>query len=221
MLDLARDLSAAFRGLRRSPAFAAAAVAIFAIASGAVIAAFAVIHGVILRPLPLRDQDRVVIAWKEDYRAGFAHFPFSHPSTDPLRRQLTTVSEVATIDYNGAWPLSTVDGDAGFKLPTGQVSGDFFRVLGVEPVVGRLFRPEDDVIGGARLIAIGEKLWRSRYGADSGVIGRKIDIFGMAHEIVGVVPTDFEYPRGAVAWMPMYPWQGAYRSAIAMQPRCL
>ena len=148
MLDLVRDLRVAFRSLRRTPAFSATAVTIFGLASAAVVAALAVIDGILLRPLPIADQTRLVIAWKEDFKAGFQHFPFSHPSVDQLRPQLTTAAEVATVDYNGAWPLSTIDGDAGYKLPTGQVSGNFFRVLGVQPVLGRLFRAEDDVIGG-------------------------------------------------------------------------
>jgi putative ABC transport system permease protein len=170
----------------------------------------AVADSVLLRPLPVVDQDRVVIAWKEDHQAGFAHFPFTYQSIVALKDQLTTVSDFATIDYNGAWPLSTVEGDQGSKLPVGMVSGRFFAVLGVRPVAGRLFEAADDVMGGRRLIAIGEEYWRTRYQSDPGAIGRTLSVYGIPHEIVGVVPADFAYPKGAVAWIPMFTWQGEW-----------
>src|SRR5437899_5966157 len=150
------------------------------------------------------------MAWKEDYKAGFAHFPFSYPAVEALKDQLTTVSDLATIDYNGAWPLSTADGDRGLKLPTGMVSGHLLQRLGVRPVAGRLFLPADDVLSGPHVIVIGEGLWRTRYAGDPRAIGRTLRVFGIEHQVIGVVPADFAYPRGAVAWTPMFPWQGKF-----------
>lgn len=202
------DFKAASRGLRRSPIFTTTCLAILSLASGAVITVLAVASNVLLRPLPVVNQDEIVMAWKEDYQAGFAHFPFSLPAVAALKAELTTVSDFATIDYNGAWPLSTTDRDQGFKLPVSMVSGHLFPMLGVRPVIGRLFAPTDDVIGGRRLIVIGENLWRVRYASDPTVIGKTISVLGFDHEIVGVVPADFAYPRGAIAWIPMLTWQG-------------
>ena len=207
---LGPELNGVLRGLRRSPVFAATSLSILALATGAIIAVLAIAGNVLVRRLPVVDQDQIVIAWKEDYQAGFAHFPFTYQSIVALKDQLTTISDFATIDYNGAWPLSTIEGDQGLKLPAGMVSGRFFPLLGVRPVAGRLFEAGDDAIGGRRVIVIGEDLWRARYAADPRVLGRTISVYGNPHEIVGVVPSDFAYPRGAVAWIPMFTWQGEW-----------
>src|SRR5688572_7469296 len=197
------DLKSLYRGLRKSPGFAVAAVATLAIASGVLIATLLVVRVVLLRPLPVRDQDRVLVAWKEDVAAGFTHWPFSFAAFEAIRRDLTTVEQVSSIDYNGLWPLTASDGDRMIKVPAGVVSGGFFSLLGVTPRAGRLIQPADDGATVPRVAVIAESFWRDRYGSRPDAIGKSLTIWGFDYEIVGVVPEDFSYPLGAAIWVPM------------------
>jgi predicted permease len=201
-----RELRFAFRGLRRSPVFTATSLIVLALASGTLTVVLSVVDGVLVRPLPVVAQDELVIAWKEDYKAGFAHFPFTYSSVEYLKGQLRTVSDLATIDYNGGMPFTTVNGDQATKISTSIVSGGFFNLLGVRPVIGRLFVPADDVPGGRHLVVLGEQWWRTHFEGDRHIIGKTMSIFGTPHEIIGIVPRDFAYPNGAAVWTLMLPW---------------
>ena len=109
--DVRRDLRVAFRGLLRSPAFFLTGLITFGAASAVVASIFTVIKLVLLERLPVIDEDRIVVAWKEDVATDSAQWPFSYPSVRALAEQLTTVSDLATVDYNGAYPLTMVKGD--------------------------------------------------------------------------------------------------------------
>jgi predicted permease len=201
------ELSTASRALRRTPGFTLAGIATLAIAAGAVNAIFAVVSSVLLTPLPVRDEHEVVVAWKDDLASGYRHWPFSYPAVRSLERQLTTVTEVATVDYNGAYTLSIVEGDQGVTLMTGIISGNLMRVLGLEPVIGRTIQPSDDVVGAARVAVLSEAHWKSRYAGDPSVIGRTFMMHGEQYEIVGVVPGGFGVPAGTVMWIAQKPLQ--------------
>ena len=195
------DLRHAVRALRRAPAFAVTGVATLAAASATLTAVLAVVKGVLLDPLPVLEQDRIVVAWKQDLATGFAHFPFSYPAVHAMQGQLTTVTDLATVDYNGAFPLATVEGDRGIRLPAGIISGNLMPLLGIVPTVGRTLLPSDDVVGAAPVTVISEGLWRSRYAADPAVTSQAIRLHGKSYQIVGVVPGEFGLPAGAVMWM--------------------
>src|SRR6187549_59407 len=153
------ELMTAMRALRRTPGFALAGIATLAIAAGAVNAILAVVSSVLLKPLPVRDEGEIVVAWKDDLASGFEHWPFTYPAVRSLENQLTTVTEVATVDYNGAYPLALVEGDQGITLMTGIISGNLMRVLGIEPIVGRTIQPSDDVVGAPRVAVLSETYW--------------------------------------------------------------
>jgi putative ABC transport system permease protein len=204
---LLRDCRIALRALRRTPGFAATGIVTLAGASGAVTAILAVVGAVLLEPLPVRDQDEIVVAWKEDLASGFAHWPFSYPAVRALQDQLTTVSDLATIDYNGAYPLASVEGDRGVTLPTGIVSGNLMPLLGLTPMLGRTLLASDDVVGAVPVVVISESLWRSRYGADPNVTTRSLRLYGTTYQIVGVVASEFGLPAGAVMWLAYKPFQ--------------
>src|SRR5690349_7384989 len=142
--SLRSDLASLHRGLRKGPGFAALSVATLALASGILIASLLIVQTILLRPLPVVDQNRVVIAWKEDRAAGFAHWPFSLGAYEAIRPNLRTAASVSALDYNGAWSVSADDGDRMTKIAAGVVSGGFFPLLGVQPVAGRLLQPADD-----------------------------------------------------------------------------
>ncbi|HKP30789.1 MAG TPA: ADOP family duplicated permease [Gemmatimonadales bacterium] len=196
------------RALGRTPGFTLAGIGTLAIAAGALNAVFAVVFQVLLKRLPVRDQGEVVVAWKKDLASGFDHWPFTYPSVRAIAPQLTTVSATATADYNGAYPLSMVDGDQGVTLMTGIISGSLMPLLGVQPVLGRTILPADDDVGAPRVAVLSEAFWKSHYGSDPAILTRTFQMSGETYQIVGVVP-GFDLPAGSTLWITVRPFQNA------------
>lgn len=176
------------------------------LAAGAANAVLAVVYQVLLAPLPVRDQGEIAVAWKRDMASGLEHWPFTYPSASAIAPQLTTVSGTATADYNGAYPLSIVDGDQGVTLMTGLISGTLMPLLGVKPVLGRAILPADDVIGAPRVAVVSEAFWKSRYAADPAILTRSFRLYGESYQIVGVVK-GFGVPAGSQIWIAVRPYQ--------------
>lgn len=195
-----QDLRYALRTLRKSPGFATTAVLTLAIGIASTATMFAVMNGVLLRKLPVRDQNRLVVMWIEDRASNFAHFPFSYSALTALRNGRGAFESLGGIDYNGAWSIPAEIGDLTTLLRGGVVSGDFFGTLGVNPLLGRVLRAEDDVVGGAHVLVISHRLWRSSFGGDPNVLGKTLRLGDIGYSIVGVLPQGFDYPQGADFW---------------------
>ena len=197
---LRQDVRYAVRTLRKSPGFTTIAVLTLAVGIGSTTAMFTVVNGVLLRKLPVREQDRVVVMWIEDRTSHFAHWPFSYGAFTALRDQSGAFQSLAGIDHNGAWSIPSEIGDATTTLRAGIVAGDFFGVLGVHPLLGRLLSAEDDVVGGPHVLVISYGLWRRAFAADPHVLGKTLRLNSVGYSIVGVLPQGFEYPKGADLW---------------------
>ncbi|MGH7650399.1 MAG: ABC transporter permease [Gemmatimonadaceae bacterium] len=200
MESLEMDLRYASRTLRNNPWFTIVAVLTLGVGIASTTAMFTVVNGVLLRKLPVRDQDRVVVMWTEDRSSQVTHFPVSYGVFTALRAQRGAFEGVAGVDFNGAWRMPVEIGDAATILHGGIVAGDFFGVLGVMPLLGRTLTADDDVVGGPHVLVISSRLWRSTLGGDQHVLGRTIRLGGVAYSIVGVIPQEFAYPRGADFW---------------------
>ncbi len=198
-----QDLQLAWRGLRRAKGFTATAVLTLAMGIAGASVMFALIQGVLLRPLPVHEQDRLIVAWKELRSAGFAHYPFRMAEIDTLSRESRLFERTAGVDYNGAQPWVVVEKGVGTFVQSAAITGDFFGVLGVEPLLGRALNRADDVFGAENVIVISHGLWQRRYGATRDVIGRALTLRERRFTIVGVMPAGFEYPRGSEAWVSM------------------
>ena len=196
MRNLSSDLRHAARSLRRSPGYAAAAGLTFALGIGATTAIFSVVQGVLLRPLPYPEPDRLAAAYA---RAGGGLATVSPPDFVDWRAGAESFAALA------AWHRTqlTLVGDGGAELLAGaRVTPGFFEVLGVRPALGRGFRPEEEVAGADRVAVLGHAVWRDRFGADPGVVGRTVSLDGTARRVVGVTPAGFEFPSDAALWVP-------------------
>src|SRR2546425_9814004 len=196
------DLGLAWRGLRRARGFTGVAVLTLAVGIGGTAAMFALVEGVLLRPLPVPRQGRLIVAWKALPAAGAAHWPFRAPEIDVISRESRVLESVAGVSYyDHPSPFSVVENGSAGYLSGAAVAGDFFRVLGVEPILGRALNRDDDVIGAERVLVITHGLWQRRYGGSRDVIGRRLIVSEHPFAIVGVMPPQVECPHGVEAWM--------------------
>ena len=200
------DVRHALRTLRNAKGFAAVAILTLALGIGLATAVFTVADALLLRRLPVRDQDRLVVLWGQAPDRGF-DYPLRLDEAREFARRTRSLAQVAFFGYEGAWPMPIRDGERIACLRGAIVSGEFFDVLGVQPSLGRALHAEDDVIGAAPVLVLSYAAWQRRFGGDPKVLGRQIVMFGngVAYTIVGVMPQGLDYPRGADMWRPLVP----------------
>lgn len=200
-------LRSSIRALARAPRFALTAGAILALGIGLSTAVFTVADALLLRRLPMRDQDRIVTLWGEKRDGSIANWPLDLRDTRQFARTARTLRDVGYVAYEGAWPIAIRDGSELTRLRRALVSGNYFMVLGTPPVLGRTLRPEDDVVGAAPVAVISYALWQHLFGGDPAVLERTLfaEEFGTRYRIVGVMPRGLEYPNGSDFWAPYVP----------------
>ena len=198
---LGQDLRFGGRQLWKSPGFTFAAVLTLALAVGASTSIFSVVHGILLRPLPYPQPERVVRLYQptEDGRVEGGNF--SVPTFVDWRHESRTVSAAAAYRYGNLILASSAE--APERLIGMWAGADFFRVLGVRPLAGRWFAPDEEKAGAPRVAVISEKLWQERFGRDPGVIGRTLRLNGEPRTVVGVMARKDMYPDFVDVWLPM------------------
>src|SRR2546426_73721 len=206
LLFVMNDVRYAFRALRTSPGFALTAILTLALGIGLATAVFTVADALLLRRLPVRDQDRLVVLWGQAPDRGF-DYPFQLDEARQFARRTRSLTQVAFFGYEGAWPRPIRDGERISRLRGALVSGEFFDVLGAQPVLGRALHAADDVVGAAPVVVLSHGIWQRQFGGDAKVLGRQIVTYGtgVAYTIVGVMPQGLDYPRGADIWAPLVP----------------
>ena len=194
------DLRLAGRRLARAAASTTAAVLMLALGFSGVTVMFALMQGVLLRPLPVDEPDRVVVAWKELRSSGFTHYPFGDTEIEEVGAESRLFERVAGVTRNGVGRRAmTVDGVSAF-VRDAFVTGGFFDVLGVQPMLGRTLAREDDLDRAEPVMVISHGLWQRRYGGVFDVVGRRATLYEQSYLIVGVMPRGFDYPVGAELW---------------------
>jgi len=186
-----RDFRDARRGLLRSPAVTAMAVATFALGIGANVAIFTVVRGVLLRPLPYAAADRLVVVWEDLLREGNHRFSVAWPNFVDLGARARGSADLAAQLGKGV----QLTGAEGPEAALGaQVTGNFFNVLGARAAIGRTIGPEDGLLGPTPVAVIQDSLWKRRYAGDPGILGRRILLDGKPFVVIGIMPPGFEFP---------------------------
>ena len=200
---LLNDLKIAARRLVRDPLFAVIALLTLAIGIGANSAIFTLVNGVLLKPLPFRDSDELV--YPHAVLRGEPVMVFSSPVFFALQEEGRAFAGVAM--FGGA---SATVGGAGEpeQIRGATISANYFDVVGVAPLRGRLFRDGENEPGSGNVVLLSEGVWRSRYGADEDMIGRTIDMDGVSREVVGIMPVHASFPPEWQFWVPLSyePW---------------
>ncbi len=198
--DLGQDLRFAGRQLGRSPGFTLVSVLTLALGIGATTAIFSVVYGVLMRPLPFLQPERLVRPLAVDPQ-GKQHGAFSASNFLDFRAASHTLSGVAGM-HGGTLNLSG-DGSEPLRLPAAWVSANYFSVLGVKPLAGRTFAPGEDQTGAPHVAVLSEEIWHRRFGGDPKMMGRSITLSGDSYQVIGILPQGQRYPAGAQVWVPL------------------
>lgn len=200
-MSLAQDARYALRTLRKSPGFTGVAVLILALGIGACTAVFSLASAVLWKPLPFAEPDRLVVLWNDFTRVGGTDrgnpSPANYVDWKARSRSFEDMAALIDVNYN-----LTGDGEPQ-KLAGIRATSNLFSVLGLDPILGRTFTPDDEGADALPVAVVSERLWLSRFGGDPGLIGRSITLNGLAHVVVGVVPAAFRFPNpDALVWVP-------------------
>ncbi|HEX8137501.1 MAG TPA: ABC transporter permease, partial [Pyrinomonadaceae bacterium] len=201
MSTLWQDLRYGFRMLLKSPGFTAVAAMALALGIGANTAIFSVVNAVLLRPLPFADAGRLMVVKSTNARGGEKEFGGVSPADFfDWQRQSTSFASMATYSGDG---LVLTGVDQPETLVSARVSEAFFQTLGVKPLLGRTFQPEEFSTGAPGTIVLSYRLWQRRFGADPSVIGRSLTLRGRSTQVIGVMPPEVKFPAWSEVWTPL------------------
>jgi len=190
--NLGHDIKYGVRLMTRSPGFAAAAMLTVALGIGATTAMFSVVYGVMLKPLPYRDPDRLVNIWSTAFKRGLPRAYVGMANVYDFRARNHVFEGIAALRAVANFNL-TGQGEPE-RLNASRVSANLFPVLGVTPLVGRTFTEDEDEIGHDHVALLTYGLWMRRFAGDPAIVGRTILLSGVPHTVVGVMRPDFAYP---------------------------
>lgn len=215
MEGFAQDLRHAARSLARRPGFTLLTVLTLGLGIGATTAIFSAVRTVLLRELPYRNADHVVVLFQTDVRSGATTEGVSAANIRDLDDASTRMEAVAVAE---PWSLDLRLEGRTETLRTGAVSRGWFRILGAEALHGRTFTEQEYVEGNEQVVVLGHRAWMNRFGGDPGIVGRTITLDGEGWLVVGVLPATFGFPDRADAWIPrpVRAWDAQSRGANFM-----
>ena len=199
---LTQDLKYAVRSLAKAPVATAAAVLCLALGLGATATMFTVVDHVLLQPLPFGDPDRLVNIWSTQLEQGRRRTSVSYRDFVDWRGELRSIESMAGVSTRS---LTFSDTDEPERVSGAAISAGLFRMLGIQPALGRDFTPNDDAPGAAGVVILSDELWRRRYNADPTIVGRATTLNGRPATVVGVLPPRVKFPFNQVAWVPLAP----------------
>ena len=191
METIIQDIKFGLRMLLKSPSMSIVATIALALGIGANTAIFSVVNAVLLRPLPFPNPDSLVALFETDTQRARIRGSHSYPNFFDIRTQNTTFERVAA--YHSSDFIMTGRGEPA-RLQGAVVTADLFPLLGVAPIMGRSFLPDEDKPGGGRVIVLSQQLFQKRFNSDSSVLNQSITLNGGSFTVIGVMPASFEFP---------------------------
>ncbi len=202
--EFARECSQATRIIVRHPRFFLIAVLVLSLGIGMSTALFSLMYGVLLKPLPVQEQDHVVVAWKGDPK-DVAHIgELSYPEFQDWQRQSKAFAMMAAMPTTvyGYGVALTGYGEP-VELERTPVSAAFFSSLGAQAIMGRTFEESDDRPGTEATVVLHYSVWKNQFHSDPSVIGKTVSLNGHGYTVIGVMSPDFDFPAGAQVWTPL------------------
>jgi putative ABC transport system permease protein len=200
METLIQDLRYGIRMLARKPGFTLIAVLTLALGIGATTAIFSVVNAVLLRPLEFKQPDRLVRIWESNPARNWPEFSASVPNFKDWQQQQSVFEQVAAQEF---WTFNLTSTGEPERLSATRVTANLFSMLGVTPLMGREFLPEDEEAGRNRVVIVSHGLWQRRFGSDPALPGKTIQLDGQSYEVIGILPPDFRFMGGRDLWVPL------------------
>ena len=197
---LGTDLRYTFRWLARQKASSALIALMLALGIGANVVVFSLVNAIFLRPFPFPQPDRLVYINEAAPKWNLEFVGINYPDFHQWHSSVQLFEAIGLYD-SASFNLS--DGNQAERISGAVVTADFAKVLGIEPLLGRMFTAEEDKPKGPPVTVIGEALWRERFGASPDALGRVLKLNGVAHTIIGVMPRAAEFPGEIRLWVPM------------------
>ncbi|HEV2836362.1 MAG TPA: ABC transporter permease, partial [Pyrinomonadaceae bacterium] len=198
---MTNDIRYAIRMLLKQPGFTFVALITLALGIGANTAIFSLVNSILLRPLPYREPDRLVRMLQASPKLGLSSWGVSQADFAAYREQNRSFESLAIFNTGGI--NLTGEGEPE-RLSVTSVTADFFKVLGINPVLGRTFQEGEDTQGKNAVCVISHGMWQRRFGGDRNVVGRTLSLNQAPTQIIGVMPADFRFPRAEVdLWIPL------------------
>lgn len=218
MRQLWSDVKYGVRMLRKSAGATAVAILTLALGIGASTTMFAAVYAVLLRPLPFPEPERIVAIWQTVPSKGNRTMHIAPPNIREWQEHARSFEAIA----GRASGTFIVTGDVPERVIGDVVTPEFFAAMGVQPVLGRGFLPEEARDGAEGVVVLGNGLWKRKYGGDEKVIGQAIQLNAKSYRVVGVMPAGFDFPEESEAWVPlifeaaeMTQWQSHYVESVA------
>jgi putative ABC transport system permease protein len=186
--------------LRKNSGYSLVAVIALALGIGANSTVFVTVNAMLLRPMPFRDLDRVVAVWTTVPARHVRRSSVSPADYREWREQNTVFTHLAA---GHAWDANLTGNGLPERVEGYQVTGDYFPLLGIEPILGRAINEDDQQPGRNRVVVLSYRLWKNRFAGDKGMVGKNLTLNGQELTVVGVMPREFDFPLGTGVWGPL------------------
>src|SRR5262245_51368080 len=202
METLLHDLRFAARTLLKNPGFAALTILCLALGIGVNSTIFSVVDTVAIRPLPFHDPDRLVGLYTTHQASGENRGNVSYRNLQDWKARSRVFAEIAGVTGRS---LTLSDSDEPERFNGSTITANMFPMLGIQPILGRQIRPEEDTPGGPRVLILSHGVWQRRYAGDASIIGRSITVNGTPHTVIAVMPPKFMFPERSQLWIAQAP----------------
>lgn len=194
-----QELRFALRMLLKSPGFALVAIGTLAFGIGASTAVLSLVNALLVRPLPYKNPQQLVLLWEEFTHMGLERIPVSAPEFLDLEKQTRSYEQIAAFDYVD---MNLTGGEMPERIQGAVVTPSLFPLLGIEPIRGRTFASTERGTGHDDVVVISARLWQRRFNSDPNVVGSKLPMNGRSYTVIGIMPATFEFP------LPLFNVQG-------------
>lgn len=199
MSTFIQDIRYSVRTLMNSPGFTIVAILTLALGIGANTALFTVVNAVILKPLPYPDPEQLAMIWQSYPDEGYDQASVSAPNYMDWRKQSESFRDMSTFRYKA---YNLVRSEEPVRLIGVTATSGFFNILGVQPILGRIFLEHEDQPDAEPVIVLAHDMWHQHFGADDSIIGQIVTLNGVSYTVVGVMPQGFNFPGRAALWVP-------------------
>ena len=200
MTTLMQDLRYSVRMLTKSPGFTAVAIVALALGIGANTAMYSIINAMLLRPFPFRDLDRAVSVWETVPKQNQHHMPVAPANFRDFQEQAKGLEVLSAVR---GWSVNLTGKDLAERVEGYQVTANFFSLLGIPAELGRSIADDNFGTGRDNVVVLSHGFWQRHLGADHAIVGKDVLLNGQKYTVIGIMPSDFDFPVGAEAWAPL------------------